>query len=220
KARELVSQRENLRYERTRAFGIVRKIFINIGKKFEENKLIEKENDIFYLTKEEIFAFIQGTSVTQNIKALIDLRKNEFEKYKQSGAISERFATYGIVYQLDNDFFSTEKELPLESELKGVGCCVGIVEAKVRVLDNPHQLESLKGDILAAYSTDPGWVVLFPDAKGILVERGSLLSHSAIVAREMGKPCIVGIKGLLKTLKTGDLIEMNGSTGNIKIIKN
>lgn len=220
KTRELVSQRENLRYERTRAFGIVRKIFINIGKKFEQNKLIEKENDIFYLTKEEIFAFIEGTSVTQNIKALIDLRKNEFEKYKQKGAISERFATYGIVYQLDNDFFSIEKELPLESELKGIGCCVGIVEAKVRVLDNPHQLESLKGDILVAYSTDPGWVVLFPDAKGILVERGSLLSHSAIVAREMGKPCIVGIKGLLKTLKTGDLIEMNGSTGNIRIIKN
>jgi pyruvate,water dikinase len=51
-----------------------------------------------------------------------------------------------------------------------------------------------------------------------LVERGSLLSHSAIVSRELGKPCIVGITDLLKRLKTGDWVEMDGSTGVVKII--
>jgi pyruvate,water dikinase len=45
-----------------------------------------------------------------------------------------------------------------------------------------------------------------------------LLSHSAIVSREMGKPCIVGITGLLQKLKTGDMVEMDGSTGEVKII--
>ena len=217
-ARELVSQRENLRYERTRAFGIVREIFSHIGKRFATLGLIDHEKDIFYLTKQEIFAFIQGTSVTQNIKDLIKLRQTEFEKYAKDNPPAERFATYNIVYQSDNDFFSQEKIISPENELQGVGCCVGIVRAKVRVLDNPHELQSLQGDILVTHSTDPGWVVLFPDAKGILVERGSLLSHSAIVAREMGKPCIVGISGLLKSLKTGDLVEMNGSTGKIKKI--
>ncbi len=75
KARELVSARENLRYERTRAFGIVREIFTHIGKRFFEESIIESERDVFYLTKGEIFAFIEGRSVTQNIASLIHLRK-------------------------------------------------------------------------------------------------------------------------------------------------
>jgi pyruvate,water dikinase len=60
---------------------------------------------------------------------------------------------------------------------------------------------------------------LFPTASAILVERGSLLSHSAIVSREMGKPCIVGITGLLDRLKTGDVVEMDGATGEVRIIQ-
>lgn len=218
KARDLVSSRENLRYERTRAFGIVREIFSAIGRKFHEDKIIDSDRDIFYLTKEEIFSFIEGTSVTQNIKGLIQFRKAEFENYKQLNPPSERFATYGTVYHA-NDFFSLNKVEKIEGDLKGIGCCPGRVKAKVRVIMNPEEVSSLDGDILVTSSTDPGWVTLFPSASGIIVERGSLLSHSAIVSREMGKPCIVAVSGLLKTLKTGDEIEMDGSTGEIKIIK-
>jgi phosphoenolpyruvate synthase/pyruvate phosphate dikinase len=218
KARALVSSRENLRYERTRAFGIVRELFSAIGKKFHSNSIIENERDIFYLTKEEIFSLIEGTAVTQNIKALIQLRKTEFEEYKKQPAPSERFATYGAVYSA-NDFFSMNKVEKIEGDLKGTGCCPGRVKAKVRVILNPDEVSSLNGDILVTSSTDPGWVTLFPSASGIIVERGSLLSHSAIVSREMGKPCIVAVTGLLKTLKTGDEIEMDGSTGEIKIIQ-
>jgi len=70
---------------------------------------------------------------------------------------------------------------------------------------------------LVTSSTDPAWVTLFPTASAIIVERGSLLSHSAIVTREMGKPCIVGVTGLLDSLKTGDFVEMDGSTGEIRV---
>jgi len=106
----------------------------------------------------------------------------------------------------------------MEGDLKGIGCCPGRVKGKVRVILNPDEISSLEGDILVTSSTDPGWVTLFPSASAIIVERGSLLSHSAIVSREMGKPCIVSVTGLLKTLKTGDEIEMDGGTGEIKII--
>jgi phosphohistidine swiveling domain-containing protein len=217
-ARELVSSRENLRYERTRAFGIVREIFSNMGKSFYAEGIIEHPRDIFYLTKEEIFAFIEGTSVTQNVKALITARKKEFEGYQQQLPPSERFASYGTVYHA-NDFYSTTKVEKIEGDLKGIGCCPGRVRGKVRVILNPNEVSSLDGDILVTSSTDPGWVTLFPSASAIIVERGSLLSHSAIVSREMGKPCIVSVTGLLKTLKTGDEIEMDGSTGEIKIIR-
>jgi pyruvate,water dikinase len=218
RARILVSSRENLRYERTRAFGIVREIFSAIGRRFHADGIIESDRDIFYLTKEEIFSFIEGTSVTQDIKALIRLRRSEFENFKKQIPPSERFATYGPVYHA-NDFFSPDKVEKIEGDLKGTGCCPGRVKAKVRVIMNPEEISSLEGDILVTSSTDPGWVTLFPSASGIIVERGSLLSHSAIVSREMGKPCIVAVTGLLKTLKTGDEIEMDGSTGEIKIIR-
>jgi pyruvate,water dikinase len=123
-----------------------------------------------------------------------------------------------MVYH-SNDFFSNSKVEINEGDLKGIGCCPGRVKGKVKVVLNPGAVSSLNGDILVTSSTDPGWVTLFPGASGIIVERGSVLSHSAIVSREMGKPCIVSVTGLLKKLKTGDEIEMDGSTGEIKIIK-
>jgi phosphohistidine swiveling domain-containing protein len=216
-ARELVSSRENLRYERTRAFGIVRVIFSQLGKNFYAEGIIDDPRDLFYLTKEEIFSFIEGTAITQHMKALIQLRKKEYNDYKTQQSPSDRFASYGAVYHANN-FFSTEKLEELTGDLKGTGCCPGRVKAKVKVIMNPDEVSDLNGDILVTFSTDPGWVTLFPSASAIIVERGSLLSHSAIVSREMGKPCIVGVTGLLKTLKTGDEIEMDGSSGEIKII--
>lgn len=215
--RELVSARENLRYERTRAFGIVRAIFTAMGDRFYAENIIENNRDIFYLTKEEIFSFIEGTAVTQDLNKLITLRKEEFKTYQNMEIPSERFATYGAVYHA-NDFFSKQKETLHVGDLKGIGCCPGIVKAKVMVVLHPNEVNDMAGSILVTTSTDPGWVTLFPSASGIIVERGSLLSHSAIVSREMGKPCIVGVSGLLQRLKTGDEIEMDGSTGFIKII--
>lgn len=218
KTRYFVSNRENLRYERTRVFGITREIFTAIGKQFEHHKVLTHHRDIFYLTKTEIFAFIDGTAVTQSLKKLVEIRKAEFNAYKDQPAPADRITTFETVH-IGNDFFNTSSEIEGETNLHGLGCCPGIVRARVRIVKHPGEVESLNGDILVTSSTDPGWVTLFPTASAILVERGSLLSHSAIVSREMGIPCIVGITGLLKQLKTGDEIEMNGSTGTIKRIK-
>lgn len=217
KARDLVSARENLRYERTRAFGIVRELFSHIGKCFYSEKILSDARDIFYLTKDEIFAYIEGRSVVQDLSTLVNVRKKEFEGYQNQQAPSERFATYGMVYS-NNDFYSTDKSDKISSDLKGIGCSPGRVRGKVNVVMNPHEISSLHGDILVTSSTDPGWVTLFPSAAAIIVERGSLLSHSAIVSREMGIPCIVSVSGLLRSLKTGDEIEMDGGSGEIKII--
>jgi len=78
---------------------------------------------------------------------------------------------------------------------------------------------NLNGEILVAARTDPGWVPLFATAAGLLIERGSMLSHSVIVARELGLPAIVGITGITKRVKTGDLVEMDGTTGIVRIIE-
>lgn len=217
RARDLVSARENLRYERTRGFGIVREIFTYIGKRFYEEDILEFDRDIFFLSKEEIFAYIEGRSITTDLKSLVAVRKEEYERFQQMPMPSERIGTYGVVYQ-SNDFYSTNKVEIVDGDLKGIGCCPGQVKARARVVMHPDDVNSLDGDILITTSTDPGWVTLFPSAGAIIVERGSLLSHSAIVSREMGIPCIVGVTGLLARIKTGDWIQMDGSTGEIKIL--
>lgn len=217
KAREHVSNRENLRFERTRGFGMVRKMFSALGQKLAELKHIENPRDIFYLELNEIIAMKDG-DLPFDLKEKINIRKREFQKFKEQPEPEERFFTYGNNFS-DDYIYSKDKILKTEGDLKGIGCCPGIVQGKVRVVKDPGELESLEGDILVTSNTDPGWVTLFPSAGAIIVERGSLLSHSAIVSREMGIPCIVSVTGLLRTLKTGDEIIMNGSTGLIQLIR-
>ncbi|MCL9980381.1 MAG: PEP-utilizing enzyme [Bacteroidia bacterium] len=216
KTREMVSARENLRFERTRGFGKIRELFLAIGNQFYGEGIIKHSRDIFYLTQEEIFDYIKGTSVTPEIADLIEFRKVKYQGYESQNT-SERIRTFGNVYHA-NSFVQETKSSLEGADLKGIGCCPGIVRAKVRIVKDPREISDLNGDILVTSSTDPGWVMLFPTASGILVERGSLLSHSAIVSRELGKPCIVGITNLLNQLNTGDFVEMNGATGEIKIV--
>lgn len=75
------------------------------------------------------------------------------------------------------------------------------------------------GEILVAERTDPGWIMLFPAAAGILVERGSLLSHAAIVSREMGIPSVVSLSGITSWLNDGDLVTFDGTTGRVVLEK-
>lgn len=74
---------------------------------------------------------------------------------------------------------------------------------------------SLSGQILCTERTDPGWAPLFPTAGGLLIERGSTLSHSAVVAREMGIPAIVGIPDITRILRDGEYVRMDGATGTV-----
>lgn len=223
-ARLRVKNRENLRFERTRLFGLVREIFLEFGKNFSYENIIETPRDVFYLTKEEIFNYVRGTSVDIDLKKIIKDRKEEFKSFENKHP-ADRFSTYGTVYKVNDytNLTANQSDSPSMSDgetLSGIGACAGIVRAKVKVVRSVAESEGLEGCIMVAERTDPGWVPLFPISKGILVERGSILSHSAIVAREMGIPAIVGINNLLSTLNDGDMVEMNGSTGQIRIISN
>ena len=218
KTRELVSNRENLRFERTRGFGIVRDIFSAMGVAFEKRNLIKNDRDIFYLTKEEIFDFIKGTSILPDLKKTIEDRKMQYQNFEKDTCVPERVTTYGCVN--DQLIFEKTADSLEKGDLTGIACCPGVIESEIIVVNSPDQVSDIGGKIMVTASTDPGWVSLFPSSSAILVERGSLLSHSAIVARELGIPCIVAVNGLLNRLKTGDIVRMDGSTGQIKIISN
>jgi pyruvate,water dikinase len=63
--------------------------------------------------------------------------------------------------------------------------------------------------------TDPGWVFLMVSAAGLVVEKGSLLSHTAIIGRELGVPTVVGVEGATELIRNGQVIQVNGQTGEI-----
>ena len=67
--------------------------------------------------------------------------------------------------------------------------------------------------------TDPGWVFLMISAAGLVVEKGSLLSHTAIIGRELGVPTVVGLPSATVRIKTGDIIKVNGQTGIVEMVK-
>lgn len=230
-ARKAVRNRENTRFCRTRVYGLVRTIFYAWGKRFVEQNIIDEDRDIFYLTIDELEGTLDGTNNVYNLRKLIDLRKNEYVKYDKK-EIKSRFMTRGLVYWKNNAeeigaddgnhmICSNGSELGNSKSniIQGIGCSPGVVEGIVKVILTPEDNLDLNGEILVTMRTDPGWVPLFPSAGALLVERGGLLSHSAVVAREMGIPAIVSIPGLTKKLKTGMRVKMNGETGTIEILQ-
>ncbi|MCP5534999.1 MAG: phosphoenolpyruvate synthase [Akkermansiaceae bacterium] len=215
-AKNRVRDRENLRFERTRLFGRVRQIIVELGKRLHHDNRLDAPEDVFFLTITEVMNAYPVAEESINYLSICHERRHQQSTFKTPPP--DRFETRGPL-DLYPFFTPTTSDEPHDGEqLHGTGACPGIVRGPVRVVTDPRNATLQEGEILVAQQTDPGWVVLFPAASGLLVERGSLLSHSAIVARELQLPCIVSIRSVTTLLKTGDLVEMNGSTGEIKIL--
>ncbi len=217
-ARLGVKNRENLRFARTRIYGLLRELLRAVGEDFADEGLLDREEDVFYLTLDEVWDYGKGRAVTTNLKGLAALRREEFDAWRLMEPPADRFETFGLPYHRNR--FQGRPRAAAASEpglLRGTGCCPGVVTNPVKVLRTPSEDARLDGEILVAERTDPGWVPLYPSVSGLLIERGSILSHSAIVAREMGIPTIVGIAGLVSTLQTGQVVTMDGGAGTVRL---
>lgn len=217
-ASERVRQRENLRFERTRIFGRIRRIFLEAGRRLQAMGELNDARDVFHLQVDEVLAYVDGNAVTADLKQLVAVRNAEFEEYRKSAQPADRFETRGAVYHAQSYAAKVAQgvERAAGEQRVGIGCCPGIVRGVVRVVRDPRNAQFAAGSILVADHTDPGWIMLFPSASGLLVERGSLLSHSAIVARELGIPAVVSILGLTAWLSDGDVVELDGAQGTVR----
>jgi rifampicin phosphotransferase len=215
--RRAIRNRENQRFARAEAYSLVRSMVRSIGRSWRHKGIIDNEADIFYLDLNEIWSYIEGTSTCPDLRRLSALRKEEFGTYSQASP-DDHIETYGEVYTA-NRFVAESATGERPDVLKGLGCCQGIVEREVKIVIKPDSELKLNGEIMVARQTDPGWVVLFPSVSGLIIEKGSMLSHSAIVAREMGIPAVVGVKNASNLLRTGDLVRLDGAKGEITILK-
>lgn len=218
-AKARVRDRENLRFERTRLFGRVRRIVRASGRRLTEAGLLNAETDVFLLTVEEWLGAVEGGVPDRGLKALVDLRRAEQDQDMARTDPPERLTIRGgflIGLAGAEATAAVDDADPSGAVRTGQACCAGVVTARVRVVSDPR-VEALEaGEILVARHTDPGWIAVFANASGVIAERGSLLSHSAIVAREMGVPCVVALKGVTQWLKTGDMVRLDGGTGRVE----
>lgn len=109
-----------------------------------------------------------------------------------------------------------EKKLDKKMLLKGLGASIGIASGPVVIIYKPSEIDKIKqGDILVAEMTNPSYVPAMKKAKAIVTDTGGQTSHAAIVSRELGIPCVVGTGQATSTLKNGQMITVNGLTGEI-----
>lgn len=212
--------REQMRLHRTRVFGSMRTVFRQIGCRFVELRVLNSVDDIFYLTMGEVEDFIEGRTCHQSFNSLVRIRKEQFDLFSKH-ELEQQVLVQGPL-SFAKQIKKTKKTNlsdQLQSDLRqGLGCSPGLVRGVIHLVNSLEDLEGLEGKILLALRTDPGWAPLFARTKGLIIERGSALSHSVIVAREMGLPVVVGVLGITELLKNGDEVEIDGSQGTIRII--
>jgi pyruvate,water dikinase len=219
--RAAVRDRENLRFARSRVVGMARRIYRELGRRLAEDKLLAEPRDVFWLGMDEVAAAVRGQSLTRDLAGLVALRKREYEGFAKARP-GARITTYGIVGAPSNSFagdVATGGEGTAGAGvLRGTGCGSGRVEARAKVILDPQSNLDVRGEILIAPSTDPGWVFLMVAAAGLVAEKGSLLSHTAIIGRELGIPTVVGVKDATRLVADGARVRLDGHAGTLEIL--
>ena len=209
KAKIGIANREKSRMNRSRLFGLTISIFLKIGKILVSQNKIEKERDVFYLFENEI-----KTYKISDLKSIVDKRKIEYENYKNMIGYN-RIIFYGEV--INTIPYLIQKYNLFNNILQGEGISEGTAEGKVIIINKPNTNIDVTNKIIVTKTTDPGWSLLIKNSLGIITEQGSLLSHTAIISRELHKPAIVNFKNATNLFKNDEIIEMNGTTGKVEI---
>ena len=210
---EGIRNREKSRLNRARIFGMVREMMLHIGTILCKEHKIDAVEDIFYLTIDEVKALPKGE---QDLKSIITERKKQYELFAHLPAYTRLiFAEHEFDKNHDSvNSFIQERD---SRKLHGTPCSSGKVSGEALIIESAKIEYDTRDKILVTRSTDPGWVFMLARSKGVISERGSLLSHTAIISRELNIPSVVGVHDATKIIKNGDQITLDGEKGTITI---
>lgn len=228
-----IANREISRMNRTRIFGMVRSIILKTGEILKEQGKISETRDVFYLTLEELREEADKYSLKKsaeknnekseglaeknyqynNFLDLIQDRKIKYEGFKKIPAYSRLVYGDKVIDKPASDIYTyTARNC---SVLRGIPSSPGKVRGEVLLIEKADQSIDTTGKIIVTRMTDPGWVFLIKPALGIIAEKGSMLSHTAIITRELGKPSVVNVRDAARVLKTGDIVELDAYEGTV-----
>ncbi|MFP8876633.1 MAG: PEP-utilizing enzyme, partial [Myxococcota bacterium] len=175
-----------------------------LGAHFEQKGVLEHSEDIFYLTLEEIHG-----EVPADARERVARRRSQRGDYLKL-ELPESWV--GMVEPLDASASTGD------APLAGLGVSPGTVEGNVRLLvDGSGELRP--GEILVCEATDPSYAAYFLVAAGVVTDIGGAMGHGAIVAREVGIPCVANARDATRRLRSGDRVRIDGTSGSIEILE-
>lgn len=212
--RESIAMREATRLWRGKFYHLLRQAVLNVGEKLKsEDPSWNKYQilDLFSINHHEWKAYAEGKLSKDKIQELMDERRLWQTKKQHYPEIIPWVATESL----------PDMNLVVSSgALEGQGVSPGIAEGIALVLENPNDALSsdFKNFILVTKNTDPAWVYIMSRSQGLISEKGSLLSHTAIIGRELNIPTIVGVKMATQKIKNGERIRIDATKGTIEIL--
>ena len=179
-----------------------------IGSELARSGAIADLEDVFYLTLEELTG-----QLPDDVRQLVPRRRERRLAYQQ---VELPGSWTGQVVPVSRGLQGPGTDRP--TEIAGVGVSAGVVEGSVRVVTDPSFEEVEPGEILVAPTTDPSWASIMFLSAGLVVDIGGPLSHAAVVARELGLPCVVNTRSGTQHLRTGDVVRVDGDAGTVQIL--
>jgi pyruvate,water dikinase len=210
RTRAYILERERVSSMYTLGYGLFRVIFLALGQRFVDKGLIDEEEGIFYLSLEEIRSLVNGEGSSQSAKNLIQERRDEMR-------VAKDLILPEIIYGDEAPPLETFTAPP--SNYHGMPTSRGYYQGKVTVIESLSEMEKLQdGDVLVIPYSDVAWTPLFARAGAVIAQSGGVLSHSSIVAREMGIPCVVSVPNACQ-MQDGTLVIVDGHRGEIAILE-
>lgn len=196
---------------RTQAIDVLRAAARQIGICLERDGILGDSDDVTLLTAAEL-----AGPLYPDAAELVRIRRQQLEGHRRMDIPG---TWRGQPQPVPLDAATSGCDGAGRGDLSGIGASAGTVEGPVRVVLDPSQLGDLvEGEILVARTTDPSWAAPMFVSGGLVVDIGGLLSHAAIVARELGVPCVMGTQTGTTALRTGDRVRVDGSTGTVQIL--
>ena len=213
-----IRYRERVRLKQALLYSRCRRVALALGERLARRELIACAYDAFFLTADELIDIATGGALLPSAtRALVTDRRAEFERASVENPPDSFTLNEG-------EYFSPlASQSPVgddhEAPLRGIPACGGHARGRATILSSATEAERLaRGDVLVTRQTDPGWGPVFFLISGLVIERGGMLSHGAIIAREFGIPCVVGVKNAMQRIPAGATIDVNGDSGVVHVV--
>ena len=204
--------RERARMKQALLYTRLRGVALASGARLVSTGAIGRAEDVFFLAIDELRAGLDGGSVP-DADELNRRRLAHAQAHAGSPPDTFRLAR-GAAW----DGASMASRGASSGALRGTAACGGRCEGEARVIADVAGIAELRaGEVLVTRQTDPGWAAVFFMAKGLVVERGGMLSHGAIIAREYGIPAVVGVAGAIDRIRSGERIRIDGDLGVVEL---
>jgi pyruvate,water dikinase len=215
-----VAYRERARLKQALVYTRCRRIALAIGDELVRRGQLAHRDSVFMLTFPEVDELSSGRAMfPHGVVALVDRRASEHEAMAALAPPDSFRLRAGFVFSAQDRVEAVARRVHPEADLlHGISACGGHISAPAAVLgdvSDAHRLQ--RGDVLVTRQTDPGWAPVFCLVSGLVIERGGMLSHGAIIAREFGLPCVVGVADATGRIPHGRRVTIDGDRGTCAI---